>query len=327
MNTSGGGLSYCHPGMFGIFLIIEAVRQLRGECGDRQVPGAKLSPHQRNRRLPILQFDLHPWGRLKSWKDSRFQNSTTLPWWDGLSRRKLTFQRCIVCSRAIFYPRSRCPHCFSDALEWQTSTGRGSVYAQTVVHRAPHGFQDRVPYCVALIDLEEGFRMLCNVIGCSPSDVQVGMPVQLDFEEREGRLLPVFRPEFRQGGLDVAHATSCLQRRREGDPNLTECQSPSTNVTGRKSGPYPTSAGVACGCTIVAVRVTQTDASGATFPVLFHGSLPAPATPKRTCRSLQERPEFMLREMDLSTWQASSSRNRLHWSARVKTSANLVAVA
>jgi acetyl-CoA acetyltransferase len=43
MNTNGGGLSYTHPGMYGIFLLIEATRQLRGECGERQVPGAKLA--------------------------------------------------------------------------------------------------------------------------------------------------------------------------------------------------------------------------------------------------------------------------------------------
>ena len=60
LNTNGGGLSYTHPGMYGIFLLIEAVRQLRGECGERQVPDAKLALRQRHRRHPLLHRHPHP---------------------------------------------------------------------------------------------------------------------------------------------------------------------------------------------------------------------------------------------------------------------------
>lgn len=116
------------------------------------------------------------------------------PWWDAVSRRELTFQSCSDCGKAVFFPRSRCPHCFSDRLEWRKSAGDGSVYAFTVVRRAPRGFQDRVPYCVALIDVKEGFRMMSNVVGCEPQDIQVGMPVSVAFEQRGEGLLPVFKP-------------------------------------------------------------------------------------------------------------------------------------
>lgn len=116
------------------------------------------------------------------------------PWWDAISRRELTFQTCKECDASVFFPRSRCPHCFSDRLEWRKSAGEGTVYAFTIVRRAPRGFQDRVPYCVALIDVKEGFRMMSNVVDCKPEDIRVGMPVAVDFELRGDGLLPVFKP-------------------------------------------------------------------------------------------------------------------------------------
>lgn len=119
------------------------------------------------------------------------------PYWEALSHRVLSYQRCTACQRAVFYPRARCPHCFSDQLEWHASAGRGSVYAVTTVHRAPRAFESRAPFCVALIDLDEGFRMLSNLVSCSPGQARIGMAVQLDFEERDETLLPVFRPVFR----------------------------------------------------------------------------------------------------------------------------------
>jgi uncharacterized OB-fold protein len=80
-----------------------------------------------------------------------------------LESGKLGFQRCTDCGAAIFYPRVLCPACGSVTLEWQTSGGRGTVYATTAVYR-----RDAEPYNVALVDLDEGFRMMTASRACQP---------------------------------------------------------------------------------------------------------------------------------------------------------------
>jgi uncharacterized OB-fold protein len=91
-----------------------------------------------------------------------------------LESGKLAFLRCSECGTAIFYPRVLCPPCGSDALEWQTSSGRGTVYATTTVYR-----KSAAPYNVALVDLEEGFRMMTRVEGVPAEEVEIGARVLL----------------------------------------------------------------------------------------------------------------------------------------------------
>lgn len=91
---------------------------------------------------------------------------------------KLGYQRCADCSAAVFYPRVVCPVCGSGALEWRESAGRGTVYAITTVRS-----RNRDPRNVALIDLDEGFRMMSRVEGVPAEDVQVGTRVR--FEVRQ----------------------------------------------------------------------------------------------------------------------------------------------
>ena len=100
----------------------------------------------------------------------------------------------------VFYPRVFCPHCDAapSALEWRTASGRATVHAAVVEHRpeaAGAAFAGGEPYCVALVDLEEGVRMLTNVVGCAPDDVHTGMAVTVTWEPlSDGRQLPLFRP-------------------------------------------------------------------------------------------------------------------------------------
>ncbi len=86
----------------------------------------------------------------------------------------------------------------SGALEWRTASGRATVYAAGVEHRpeaAGANFSDGQPYCVALVDLEEGVRMLTNVVGCPPDAVHSGMAVTVTWERlSDGRQLPLFEP-------------------------------------------------------------------------------------------------------------------------------------
>lgn len=119
----------------------------------------------------------------------------TQPFWEGTRLGELRIQRCRACDRFIFYPRSVCPHCMSDELAWVRASGRGVVYSYTVVHRAPEEFRHEVPYVVALVDLEEGVRMMTRLVDVDPGEVRIGMPVEVTFRRAtEDIVLPYFRP-------------------------------------------------------------------------------------------------------------------------------------
>jgi uncharacterized OB-fold protein len=116
------------------------------------------------------------------------------PYWEGARRGKLLLQRCGACGALRFYPRTLCPSCWSDRVEWTEASGRGSVHSFTVIHRAPTpAFASQVPYVVALIDLQEGPRMMANVIGDGARDLRIDDAVRVTFEQRAGGfMLPQF---------------------------------------------------------------------------------------------------------------------------------------
>ena len=95
----------------------------------------------------------------------------------------------------MFYPRIVCTLCLSTDLEWREASGRGRVYAATISYRAPdQAFRAEVPYVIALIDLEEGPRMMSNVTDCDPGDVRIGDEVEVWFEDvSEDIAIPRFR--------------------------------------------------------------------------------------------------------------------------------------
>ena len=107
-----------------------------------------------------------------------------------LESGRLGFQRCSGCGAAVFYPRVVCPFCGGANLAWETSSGRGVVYATTAVYR-----RDADPYNVALIDLEEGFRMMSRVEGVPAEEVEVGTKVILRMDREGDDPAPVFVPE------------------------------------------------------------------------------------------------------------------------------------
>ncbi len=116
------------------------------------------------------------------------------PYWEGARNGELRFQRCRDCGEAVFIPQPVCPACFSDALAWETSRGRGTVYSFSVVHRPPSpGFA--TPYIVVIAELDEGWHMLSNLVGCEPGNVAIGMPIEVTFEAKSDEItLPCFRP-------------------------------------------------------------------------------------------------------------------------------------
>lgn len=109
----------------------------------------------------------------------------------ALNRGVFLIQRCGACAEHVFYPRTVCPHCGSDRLDWVEAKGGGTVYSTTTVRRKPDAGGD---YDVSLIDLDEGVRMMSRVEGISPSDVKIGMRVEAAIVDNKGKGLVVFRP-------------------------------------------------------------------------------------------------------------------------------------
>jgi uncharacterized OB-fold protein len=116
------------------------------------------------------------------------------PFWAACREHKLTAQRCSSCKRIFgFPPQALCPHCLATKHEWVAL--RGTVYSHIAYHRSWHpAYQDRIPYNVSLVDLQEGGRLVSNVIGCAPEEVKIGMPVEVVFEDFAEYTLPKFKP-------------------------------------------------------------------------------------------------------------------------------------
>ncbi len=109
------------------------------------------------------------------------------PYWEGANLGEFRYQRCKACGKAQFYARNACVHCHGRELTWQVAAGGGRVASFSVIHRAPiAAFAGDVPYVLALVDLDEGFRFMCNVLRCDPATVRIGMPVRVCFESRVG---------------------------------------------------------------------------------------------------------------------------------------------
>ena len=105
-------------------------------------------------------------------------------YWEALVRHELYFQRCSDCGTNRFPPRAVCPSCLSSATTWVRASGRGTVYSFTVTHQNQSpGFRESLPYVLAVVQLDEGPRMMTNVVGCAPDDVKIGMAVQVEYED------------------------------------------------------------------------------------------------------------------------------------------------
>ncbi|MER8042132.1 Zn-ribbon domain-containing OB-fold protein [Streptomyces sp. NPDC094032] len=119
----------------------------------------------------------------------------TSTYWAAAAEGRLLLRHCTACDRAHHYPREFCPHCWSDSVEWRPATGRATLYTWSVVHRNDlPPFGDRVPYVAAVVDLEEGPRMMTQVIDCEEPDLRIGMPLDVTFRAEGDVQVPVFRP-------------------------------------------------------------------------------------------------------------------------------------
>lgn len=120
----------------------------------------------------------------------------TQPYWDGVAQHELRVQRCNACGELWHPPLPLCPCCHSRDIRWIPVSGRGTLYSYTVVHHAAHvAVAERVPYVVALVTLDEGPRVVSNLLNCARTDVRIGMPLMLCFEQiAPDVVLPQFEP-------------------------------------------------------------------------------------------------------------------------------------
>jgi uncharacterized protein len=120
----------------------------------------------------------------------------TRTWWEAAADHRLLVVRCARCGRAHHYPRPFCPRCGSDDVSWEEARGSATLYSWSVVYRNDlPPFNERTPYVAAIVELDEGPRMMTNVVGCDPGTLEVGMHLRVDFQAiGDDFTIPVFRP-------------------------------------------------------------------------------------------------------------------------------------
>jgi uncharacterized OB-fold protein len=118
----------------------------------------------------------------------------TQEFWDGCAAGELRLQRCRPCDAHYFPPRPFCPRCLSDEVSWEALSGRGTLHTYIISHRPGMGFNP--PYAIAVVQLDEGPRMMTNIVGVdqTPEALVLDMPVQVTFETRGKTQVPVFEP-------------------------------------------------------------------------------------------------------------------------------------
>ncbi|HEY6493002.1 MAG TPA: Zn-ribbon domain-containing OB-fold protein [Trebonia sp.] len=122
-------------------------------------------------------------------------NPETREFWEATGQGRLLLKRCLDCGSVIWYPRAFCPECASLRTEWFPASGRGRVYSYTVNHRGEGPYREAAPFVLAYVELDEGPRVMTNVVEAAEADLAVGLPVEVVFHDTgEGTALPRFRP-------------------------------------------------------------------------------------------------------------------------------------
>ncbi len=115
------------------------------------------------------------------------------PFWEGVNNHKLMIQWCETCQKHIFYPRIICPHCYSEDVSWVEASGQGRIHSYTVVHRGIPPFNEQTPYVVAIVELNEGVRMISRIIG-DREKIEIDKPVSVVYEKIDDDVtLPYFQ--------------------------------------------------------------------------------------------------------------------------------------
>ncbi len=122
-------------------------------------------------------------------------NPETREFWAATQDGRLLLRRCLDCAAVIWYPRTICPECSSPHTEWFAAAGRGRVYSYTVNHRGEGVYRGLAPFVLAYVELDEGPRMITNIVGAELTELAVGLPVEVVFHDTgDGAALPRFQP-------------------------------------------------------------------------------------------------------------------------------------
>jgi hypothetical protein len=107
----------------------------------------------------------------------------TEPFWAATQEGRLVLAHCDGCGATIWYPRAVCPSCGGRSIGWLEASGRGQVYSFSIAYRGPGPYRDVAPYVVAYVELDEGPRVLTNIVGCPPEEVRIGQTVRVVFDD------------------------------------------------------------------------------------------------------------------------------------------------
>ena len=124
----------------------------------------------------------------------------TRGWCEGAGRGELVLQRCTSCGLVQHKPRANCVRCLTDTIEHVVASGRGTIHTFTVTHQnVVPPFNAQLPYVLAYVELEEGPRVLTNIVDADPATIAIGQPVVADFasaprDDGEAIAVPRFRP-------------------------------------------------------------------------------------------------------------------------------------
>ena len=112
------------------------------------------------------------------------------PYFQAAAEGKLLLKKCNECGEVHHYPRALCPFCWSEKVEWVQAKGTGEIYTYTVTRRG-----GPVPYCIAYVTLDEGPRMMTNIVDCDLDTIKIGQRVKVAFKKTEGGAsVPCFAP-------------------------------------------------------------------------------------------------------------------------------------
>lgn len=119
----------------------------------------------------------------------------TKPFWDATAENRLVLPKCRSCGTIIWYPRTFCPECHTEGVDWVDASGQGTVYSFAVTRKGEGPWREVSPYVLAYVELDEGPRVLTNIVDCDVEAVSVGQRVTVTFDAADGGVaVPRFRP-------------------------------------------------------------------------------------------------------------------------------------
>jgi uncharacterized OB-fold protein len=122
-------------------------------------------------------------------------NLETKPFWDATAEGRLVLPRCNACATIIWTPRLFCPACGSTDVSWFDASGRGTIYSFSIIRKGQGQYREAGPYVLAYVELEEGPRVMTNIVDCDPESLEVGQAVRVVWHDTgEGSALDRFTP-------------------------------------------------------------------------------------------------------------------------------------